>query len=397
MTARERLLGDVSGEFVDGPFGSNLKASEYVDQGVPIIRLQNIRPNRFLEKDIKFVSAAKAADLRRHSYRAGDVVIAKLGDVGTACVVPPSCQDGLIVADVIRFRSDESEVDHRYLSHFLNSTEGKRRVLGLSKGSTRVRTNLSDLRKISIPLPSVAEQRRIAAILDKADALRAKRREAIAKLDRLLQSVFLDMFGDPATNPKSLPVKPLGELATEIYRYPTYYDIEYHVDGVPEVRGEMILSNGTIDLLKARYISQTTSNRFPRTQLAEGDLVMSVRGTIGKVGLVTGDLKGANMTANLIRISPDKAQLNPSYLWRYAMSAFFVDYVDRVSASTTIKTIKAPDLRALPVIVPAMAEQNRFAYAQRKLLRASEAALKSEQKLGQMFSALQTKAFSGGL
>ena len=117
-------LGEVAekekGSFVDGPFGSNLKTSDYVKKGVPIIRIQNVRPNRFLSKDIKYLSPEKAAELHRHNYRPGDLIITKLGDpCGVACIAPESAGEGIIVADVIRFRGDKKRIDHLFLSYFI--------------------------------------------------------------------------------------------------------------------------------------------------------------------------------------------------------------------------------------------------------------------------------------
>ena len=116
----------------------------------------------------------------------------------------------------------------------------------------------------------------------------------------------------------------LGEICKEIYRYPTYYGIEYLDIGVPEVRGELITADGNIDLdrQKWRFISKTTASKFPRTNLEEGDLVMSVRGTIGKVGIVPRELCGANITANLIRMSPNKQRVYERYLLLYMRLEF---------------------------------------------------------------------------
>jgi type I restriction enzyme S subunit len=220
MIAREIPLGAIAlpkGGFVDGPFGSNLKASEYVEAGVPIMRLQNIRPNEFVPKDIKFISAKKAGTLSRHMYRPGDVVIAKLGAVGTACLVPAYCEPGVIVADVVRFRGDPREVSHQYLSHFLSSPEGQRRILRLSKGTTRLRTNLTDLRSVLVPLPHVDDQIRIAHLLGKVEGLIAQRKQHLQQLDDLLKSVFLEMFGDPVRNVRGWnkpELKAFGRIST---------------------------------------------------------------------------------------------------------------------------------------------------------------------------------------
>ena len=109
--------------------------------------------------------------------------------------------------------------------------------------------------------------------------------------------------------PVDWEVVKLEDICDEIYRYPTYYNIKYvQQDGVPEVRGELIEDNGELsnDPSAYRYISKETSLKFPRTILRQGDFVLSVRGTMGKIGFVSSRLENANMTANLMRISPNR-------------------------------------------------------------------------------------------
>ena len=95
----------------------------------------------------------------------------------------------------------------------LSSLGFRRQLPRITKDSVNQSSfNISSFIKLQIPLPALAEQKRIAGILDAADALRAKRRESLAQLDNLLQSTFLDMFGDPATNPMGWELKSFGDL-----------------------------------------------------------------------------------------------------------------------------------------------------------------------------------------
>ena len=110
-------------------------------------------------------------------------------------------------ADGVKVLKAKDECDSKYLYHFLRQAKIP------DAGSSR---HFKFLKALEIPLPPLPEQRRIAEILDKADALRAKRHEAIAKLDQLLQSVFLEMFGDPVTNPKGWPQVRFSELLESI-------------------------------------------------------------------------------------------------------------------------------------------------------------------------------------
>ncbi|WP_081729137.1 restriction endonuclease subunit S [Pseudomonas sp. URMO17WK12:I4] len=107
------------------------------------------------------------------------------------------------------FVPDRDRLSADYLYYWLKANKAYLQSLG--NGATFKEVSKSTIAEVKVPLPSLHEQRRIAAILDKADALRAKRREAIAKLDQLLHSVFIEMFGDPATNPKGWPLVCLGD------------------------------------------------------------------------------------------------------------------------------------------------------------------------------------------
>jgi type I restriction enzyme S subunit len=195
-TARlEDLTENPKQDIVDGPFGSNLKASEYVEAGIPIVRLQNIDRNRFLEKNIRCVTSLKAKELSRHSFRSGDVIITKLGDpVGKACVVPSSLSQGIIVADVVRARIDERNALKEFVVYAINSPEVVSQINLEVKGSTRPRVNLGHIRALEIPLPPLNEQRRIVAkletLLGKVDACQQRLAKIPGILKRFRQSIL---------------------------------------------------------------------------------------------------------------------------------------------------------------------------------------------------------------
>lgn len=157
-------------------------------------------------------------------------------------------------------------------------------------------------------------------------------------------------------------VATLDEISEEIYRYPTYYNIKYVKQGIPEIRGELIRLNGLLetDLSKYRFISPETASKFPRTYLREGDFVISVRGTMGKVAIIPESLDGANMTANLIRVSPDRSKIFPMFFRQVLISEKFQKTLNITSSSTTIRTIKAPELKRLKFAIPPLPEQKKI-------------------------------------
>jgi type I restriction enzyme S subunit len=195
VASLEELTEQPRQDIVDGPFGSNLKASSYVATGVPIVRLQNIDRNRFVDKNIRFVTLEKAAELCRHSFRAGDIIITKLGDpVGKACIVPPSLPEGIIVADVVRARIEQRKSLLQFVAYSINSPEVSSELNLEVKGSTRPRVNLRHIRSLKIPVAPLNEQRRIVAklekLLNKVDSCQKRLAKIPILLKRFRQAVL---------------------------------------------------------------------------------------------------------------------------------------------------------------------------------------------------------------
>jgi type I restriction enzyme, S subunit len=165
----DQLVVNPKSDIVDGPFGSNLKASEYIESGVPIARLQNVNPNVFVRKNIRFVSEEKATELSRHNFKGGDLLITKLGDpLGEACIVPADIERGVIVADLVRVRLDPKRCVKAAVCYAINSTLAQAQFKRETKGTTRPRVNLGMVRSLRLPLPkSLDEQQRIVTEIEK--------------------------------------------------------------------------------------------------------------------------------------------------------------------------------------------------------------------------------------
>jgi type I restriction enzyme, S subunit len=190
-------------------------------------------------------------------------------------------------------------------------------------------------------------------------------------------------------------------LFRDIYRYPTYYDIDYVPEGVAEVRGEALDDGRIIELPDQRYISVETSNRFPRTILREGDLVMSVRGTMGKIGLVQREFAGANITANLVRLSPRENLASGLYLTCLMRSELFLKALDKQAPQTTIQTITMPQLSSIVLPIPDLEEQLSIAVFLDKETAKIDALVAKKERLIELLqekrSALITRAVTKGL
>lgn len=185
-------LGEVSHSIVDGPFGSSLKTSDYVDDGIPVLQGKNITGDRFAWKEVRYITLIKAKELARSSCELGDHLIIKIGSIGYSAILDDlkGHNFAIIPANLARIRPNRRLIDDRYLHHWLISPEAKRYFIGVASKTAQPALSLTKIKEARLPLPPLDEQRRIAAILDKADALRRKRKLAIELLDSVTQSIF---------------------------------------------------------------------------------------------------------------------------------------------------------------------------------------------------------------
>ena len=183
---------------------------------LPVLRAGNITDDGLVFDDLVYVPAARISP--KQMIRQHDVVIAassgSLDVVGKAARALADFEGGFgAFCKVLRPRPG---VDPAYFAHFFKTHDYRRRVSALAAGININNLRNEHLDDMMIPYPALPEQRRIAEVLDRTEALRAKRRAALVQLDALTQSVFLDMFGDPARNPKGWPVVRFGDLLANI-------------------------------------------------------------------------------------------------------------------------------------------------------------------------------------
>jgi type I restriction enzyme, S subunit len=305
----------------------------------------------------------------------------------------------------IVFRSKRANPDYLrqvlvgdpFHAQFMNTVAGV--------GGSLLRARPAHVAKIVVPLPPLAEQRRIAEVLDRAEALRAKRRAALAQLDSLTQSLFPDLFGDPATNPKGWPTKPLGDLVAE-FRYGS--SNKSASQGKPALRIPNV-AGGTIDLTTLKLVPVGAAE-FARLRLRDGDLLfVRTNGNPDFVGrcavfdsttAATSGFEGNEFifASYLIRARLAANIIAPVFLREYLLGAEGRRQLrSRSKTSAGQFNINTESLGAVPVPLPALPLQREFARrvgAVEKLKTAQRAAL---AELDALFATLQHRAFKGEL
>lgn len=181
--------------FTGGPFGSNLKSSDYTDDGVRIIQLQNIGDGVFLDEYKIFTSEKKADELKSCNIYPGEIILSKMGDpVARACIIPATHQRYLMCSDGIRLALDNRRFCNYFIFSIINFSEFREKAANAGTGSTRKRIGLTELRRLEIKCPSIEEQLAISNILFDLDAelisLEEKRNKTVDLKQGMMQELL---------------------------------------------------------------------------------------------------------------------------------------------------------------------------------------------------------------
>lgn len=191
----EECAAKVPGATTIGPFGSNLVSSDYRSEGVPIVFVRDVKEDAFQWNSNVYVTHKKAQQLGAHAVRPGDLVSTKMGlPPCITCSYPDWMEDGVITADIIRLRPDNSRVYTRWLSAALNSDAFKRQVQAITAGVTRPKVTLSEFRKLRLPCPKLQEQERVAARFEALAEILTSETEKLTKLQKEKRALMHDLL-----------------------------------------------------------------------------------------------------------------------------------------------------------------------------------------------------------
>ena len=268
----------------------------------------------------------------------------------------------------------------------------------LGRGATFKEVSKSIIEKVEIPLPPLAEQKRIAAILDAADALRTKRREALAQLDALLHSTFLTLFGDPVANPMKWKVVLLGKTANRITKgqSPNWQGFNYQDSGALFVTSENV-REGHLDISRPKFVPLEFNQKLKSSQLMVGDLLINLVGaSIGRSCLFTGYLGPANVNQAVGIVSIDDPVLT-NYIVHLLQTPQGQTLLTGRIVEAARANVSLANLRELPIPLPPLPLQQKFAAIVESVERQKAAQRGHLAELDALFAALQHRAFCGEL
>ena len=376
-------LGNIA-EFINGyPFAPD----DWHDEGLPIIRIQNLTDDR------KPFNRSQTAIPEKYKVLPGELLVSWSASLGVFEWRGP--EPGLVNQHIFRVNPRLDLTDPNYLRFALTiALEEMKRHL---HGATMQHVNRGEFLATPIYLPPIGEQRRIAAILDQADALRTKRRAALAQLDEMAQAIFVNMFGDPSFNARNWPIEPLSDLicSGDTINYGVIQPGDYFSGGVPLVRvGDLV--DGRVRHTELKRIDPAIDAHYKRSKLRGDEILVSCVGSIGVIALTHKTEADFNIARAVARIRVGKTVMR-EFVAAYLRTAHVQHYFEKELRTVSQPTLNIKQLGETKVPVPPLSIQQAFVDRLAVLdgLRAQQVG--SGVELETLFASLQHRAFTGAL
>jgi len=368
--------------------------------GNKFLRITDIQEGTVDWSDVPFCDAPEKK-LRSAYLSDGDIVFARTGaTTGKSFLVQEPPPGSVFASYLIRVRPYKF-VDPHFLAQFFQSRSYWNQIQLKTQGAAQGGVNATSLGNLEIPLPPLDEQRRIAAILDKANALRRKRKRIIELVRSIPQSLFLEMFGDPHANPgrwnRTSPLSDVADIGSGITK--GRKEPSTALRTVPYLAVANV-QDRALDLTNVKTI-EASEEEIDRLRLKSGDLVLTEGGDPDKLGRGTvwrDELPEVIHQNHIFRVRVDTNELDPLYLNFLVGSGYGKKYFLRSAKQTTgIASINKSQLSSFPVLLPPLEMQRKFSFEVERLAASQQNADRAGETMLELFTSLQHRAFSGQL
>lgn len=328
-----------------------------------------------------------------HGFDERHVLYSKLRPYLNKVVLPDS--RGLATTELVPLLPDPERLDREYLAYYLRSKRFVDWVSAQVAGAKMPRVSMQLFWEHEIPLPPLDHQKRIAATLYKADAIRRKRQQAIQLADEFLRAVFLDMFGDPVINPKGWSVQPVKQVCSEIVdcvnrTAPTVdAPTPYKMIRTTNVR------NYSLDTNNVRYVTEDTYNKWTRRLMPEvGDVIFTREAPAGEAAIIETDEK-VFLGQRTMHFRPKSKLVSSDYLIFELMGAGVKRQITKIHSGSTVTHLSVPECKEFGIRIPPFELQKKFESIRRTVQRA----LTSQGSMQEipLYASISQSAFNGDL
>ncbi|MFQ1660743.1 restriction endonuclease subunit S [Aeromonas veronii] len=386
----EAIASTAKNSIVGGPFGSNLVSKDYVPNGVPVIRGQNMG-NKWVGGEFVFVTEEKASSLAPNKARPGDLIFTQRGTLGQVAIVPDTPHlEYIISQSQMKLSVDPQKADVEYLYYLFLGPEQQEYIRNNAIQTGVPHTNLGILKKTPITLPTLVEQQKIAGLLGSLDDRIALLRETNATLEAIAQALFKSWFVDfepvharargeqpaglapevAALFPDSFEESALG-MVPKGWNTGTLGDVAHFQNGYAFKSKDWCESGhpvvkigdvkpGIIDFSGCSYIAPETTEGLSRFKLRRGDLLVGMTGYVGETGLVPHVEPHAYLNQRVGRIATKSGLIDLGFVYCLVRNSAFKGYAEARSHGSAQANVSGAVLLDYPVVTPTQNILDRF-------------------------------------
>lgn len=386
-----KTLGEI---VTDIRYGMTASA-DFINDGVKFLRVTDITENGSVDYSKLPHVVAKKNEAERYFLDNGDCIIARSGSVGKAHIFYGS-EKIVFASYLIRLRFNKSIIHPSYFGAFSRTKSYWNQITSNTKGGVQQNINTEGLSRIQIPLPPLPIQKQIAEILEKADEARQKRKEANKLTDEFLQSVFIEMFGDPVKNPKGWDYLSLIDICLKITDG-THNTPKRLKAGIKFITGKNIRPF-YIDFTELDFVSEDIHKEiYRRCNPIYGDILYTNIG-INVGTAVMNNLHEEFSMKNVALLKGDANKINSRFLEHLLNNQIMKSSVlNTFSIGGAQSFLSLNNIKRIRIPVPPLSLQKQFAEIVNKTEALKEKQKQSEQELENLFQSLMQKAFKGEL
>ena len=351
-----KKLGDLCSKLTDGSHNppKGIENSDY-----RMISSQNIFNDKIVLNDYRYLSKEDfETEDKRTALKKGDLLLTIVGAIGR-CYVLNGTEGNLTLQRSVAALTPKDTISSRFLMYYFIGNNAN--LLEEAHGAAQKGIYLRQLSNLIVPVPTLDDQQRIVAELDCLNEMIALKQEQLKEFDKLAQSIFYDMFGDPMDNVHEWGISILEDVVSDScsISYGIVQPGEDVENGVPVVR-PVDLVNQVVYKDGLKIVDKAISDSYKRTILKGDELLFCVRGTTGIISFASEELKGCNVTRGITPLEFGE-RINKYYAYYLLKTPYLQSLIAEKTNGIALKQINMRDVRLLPIMCPPLALQQQFA------------------------------------
>lgn len=383
--------------------GATIQQDKVVD-GTPITRIETIADGTVDLNRLGYASV-QGDNFKDFYLQEGDILMSHINSVshlGKVAIFENKNEKIIHGMNLLCLKANHEKLLAKYAFYYLKSLQFRSSIKKITKKSVNQASfNISNLKGIQIPLPSLSEQTHIAQVLSKAETLIEQRKESILLLDEFLKSTFLEMFGDPVRNEKKWEKVQLSNVCRKIGSgaTPKGGKESYHKKGMSLIRS-LNVHNDEFIYDDLAFIDDKQANELKNVIVEGKDVLLNITGaSVARCCIVPKNILPARVNQHVSLLRPDENVLNPIFLSKMFTSKNYQVHLikNAKSKGATREAITKEEIELMKVIAPPLPLQTQFSQIVIQTEQLKEHYKNSLQELENLYGALSQKAFNGEL